>query len=44
MTHTLHGHLDLGDGTLYYETAGTGVRACILCHTLKFSGLIISNF
>src|SRR5512147_782427 len=24
MTHTLHGHLDLGDGTLYYETAGTG--------------------
>ena len=24
MTHTIHGHLDLGDGTLYYETAGTG--------------------
>jgi pimeloyl-ACP methyl ester carboxylesterase len=24
VTHTINGHFDLGDGTLYYETAGTG--------------------
>ncbi len=31
MTHTLRGHLDLGDGTLYYETAGTG-EPLVLSH------------
>lgn len=31
MTHAINGHFDLGDGTLYYETAGTG-EPLVLSH------------
>jgi pimeloyl-ACP methyl ester carboxylesterase len=31
MTHTIRGHFDLGEGTLYYETAGTG-EPLVLTH------------